>query len=126
LFKAPALKAGEKPTKKRDLGEEFWIELCGRSIPAKNTPDGVRAVVKDKPIEPAQVRSYLERAFGDDLSAARKAMEQLARSLKQDQLAERAFGLYETFRPTVARGQRGWGQKGELDLDQIRSLGRKD
>ena len=34
-------------------------------------------------------------------------------------------GLYEKFRPTVARGQRGWGQKGELDLDVIRSLGRK-
>jgi len=39
------------PPKKAGLGEEFWVELCGRNIPAKNTDEGVRAVVKDKPID---------------------------------------------------------------------------
>jgi hypothetical protein len=24
----------------RGRGEEFWIELCGRPVPAKNTEDG--------------------------------------------------------------------------------------
>lgn len=55
--------AGTKP-KKVGLGEEFWFEVCGRPLPAKNTDDGVRAVVKDKPIDPAKVQAYLERAFG--------------------------------------------------------------
>jgi hypothetical protein len=124
IFKPPKLEAG-KQAKKHGLGEELWIELCGRSIPAKKTGDGVRAVVKDRPIDPELVRSYLARAFGDDLATVEKALQQLARALKPDDLAERAFGLYEEFRPAVARGQRGWGQKGELDLNLIRSLGRR-
>jgi hypothetical protein len=124
IYKPPTGKAGEPP-KKHGLGEEFWIELCGRSVPAKNTDDGVRAVVKDKPITPDEVQRYLERAFGDQLAAVRQVLERLAGSFKPDQLAEEAFGLYETFRPTVARGTRGWGQKGQLDLDLIRSLGRR-
>lgn len=125
IFEPPKLEAG-KPPKKRGLGEKYWVELCGRSVPARNMEDGVRAVVGDKPIDPEQVRSYLARAFGENLSAVRDAMLQLARSLKPDQLAEQAFGLYEAFRPAVARGTRGWGQKGELDLDFIRSLVRKE
>ena len=124
IFKPAKLEGGERP-KKRGLGVEFWIDLCGRSIPAKNTEDGVRAVVKDKPIDPGQVQGYLTRAFGDDLATTKKAMEQLAKSIKPEELAGKAFGLYEKFRPTVARGQRGWGQKGELDLKQIRSLARR-
>ena len=84
----------------------------------------MRAVVRDKPIDPEQVRSYLERAFGQDLPAVRTAMDRLARSFKPDRLAERAFGLYERFRPTVEAGKRGWGQKGTLDLKLIRSLGK--
>ena len=45
--------------KKVGLGEDFWVEICGRGIPAKNTDQGVRAVVKDKPIEPAKEQRYL-------------------------------------------------------------------
>lgn len=41
IFKPPKLEPGKKP-KMHGLGEEFWIELCGRSIPAKNTDGGVR------------------------------------------------------------------------------------
>jgi hypothetical protein len=31
----------------------------------------------------------------------------------------RAFSLYERFRPVIPEGVRGWGAKGELDLDLI-------
>jgi hypothetical protein len=124
IFKPPALEGG-KPPKKHGLGEEFWVELCGRSIPAKNTASGMRAVVRDQPVDPAKVRDYLGRAFGDDLDTVRRAMQQLARSYEPADLADRAFGLYEEFRPRIASGTRGWGQKGALDLTMIRSLSRK-
>jgi hypothetical protein len=107
------------------LGEEFWIEICGRPLPAKKTEDGIRAVVKDKPVDPDSVRRYLESKFGDALGAVRSAMKELAASLKADELNEAAFPLYEQFRPEIASGTRGWGQKGVLDLDLIRSLARK-
>src|SRR5579859_1844794 len=37
----------EKPKEAREKkkrGEEFWMEVCGRPVPAKNTKDGIRAV----------------------------------------------------------------------------------
>jgi hypothetical protein len=110
------------PPKKSGLGEEFWIDLCGRAIPAKQTVGGVRAVVKDDPIEPDAVQAYLERSFGDELASVRAAMERLARSFQTDVLTRDAFSLYESFRPAVARGQAGWGQKGTLDLEKILGL----
>ena len=49
-------------------------------------------------------------------------MDLLAHSIPVEELSERAFELYETFRPSVPRGVRGWGVAGELDLALIRSL----
>ena len=113
--------AGGKP-KKVGLGEDFWIQVCGRGVPAKNTPDGVRAVVKDKPIDPASTQKYLDSKFGDKLADARAAMEALAAAYEPEDLEDDAFALYEEFRPEIERGKRGWGQKGKLDLDLIRKL----
>lgn len=117
--KAP--EKGGKP-KKVGLGEDFWVEICGRSVPCKDTEEGVRAVVKDKPIDPASARRYLEGKFGDDLPAVRGAMEALATTFSPERLKEVAYTLYERFRPQIERGKRGWGQKGDLDLDLIESL----
>jgi len=111
-----------RPPTKVGLGEEFWVELCGRSVPAKNTNDGVRAVVRDKPIDPTSVRRYLEQKFGDDLQAARDAMANLAAAFAPNDLQEKARNLYEKFRPEIPRGKKGWGAKGQLDLTLIRSL----
>ena len=118
-----ALGPDGKPPKKVGLGEEFWVEICGRGVPAKNTEGGVRAVVKDKPIDPDGVRRYLSQKFGDDLDAVREAMEQLAGAFEPDDLAGTAYSLYEKFRPRIPPGRKGWGAKGKLDLDLIRSLG---
>jgi hypothetical protein len=119
---SPGRTAGGEPAPTRGLGEEFWIELCGREVPAKNTEEGVRAVVKDKPIDPASVRKYLDGKFGDDLAAVREAMAELAQAYDTEDLAEVAFSLYEEFRPQISGGRRGWGQKGDLDLGLIRSM----
>lgn len=124
IYGPPKGRGGEEP-RKVGLGEEFWIELCARPIPAKNTAEGVRAVVKDRPVDPASVRKYLEGKFGDALEAVREAMRDLAGAFEPEELHGLAFGLYERFRPEIAGGRRGWGQKGVLNLDLVRSLAKK-
>ena len=114
---------GGGPPKRTGLGEDFWVHLCDRGVPCQQTDDGIRAVIKDKPIDPAGVERYLDGKFGDDLDRVHAAMTDLARSLAPDDLADEAYGLYERFRPAIPAGRRGWGAKGTLDLDFIRSLG---
>jgi hypothetical protein len=122
IFGPPkAVERGGQP-KKHGLGEEFWVEICDRPLPAKNTPDGVRAVIKDQPIDPEGVERYLESKFGGDYAAVRAAMHDLAWAFESEELSDVAYSLYERFRPEIASGTRGWGQKGDLDLDLIRSL----
>jgi hypothetical protein len=120
IFK-PGKDKGKKP-RGQSRGEEFWVELCGRGIPAIDTAEGVRAVVKDKPVDPVAVGIYLDKKFGEDLEDVRDAMKELAASMKRENLADQAFRLYEQFRPDIPAGKRGWGAVGDLDLDYIRSL----
>ncbi len=117
---------GEGPPKRVGLGEDFWIDLCDRGVPCQQTDDGIRAVIKDKPIDPEAVERYLEGKFGDDLERVSGAMEELAAALDPENLAAEAYDLYQRFRPQIPAGVRGWGAKGELDLDLIRSLGQDE
>jgi hypothetical protein len=111
-----------KRARARERGEEFFVEVCGRAVPAMNTEDGVRAVTKGRPIEPGGVERYLESKFGDALELARGAMRNLAKAFRPEQLRENAFSLYEKFRPAIPEGVAGWGAKGKLDIGRIRSL----
>jgi hypothetical protein len=120
LYKPPPSVEGVPPKKRR--GESFWVELLGRSVPAVATEGGIRAVEGDRPIEPARVERYLRGKFGDAFQSVRGAMEELARSFEPDELAPEAFSLYTRFRPEIPTGMRGWGAKGDLDLDRIREL----
>ena len=122
IYKAPGPGPGGKPKAKSGLGEDRWVELCGRPIPVKNTPAGERAVVLDKPIDPESVTRYLEGKFGEALPEVRKAMTTLAKAYAPRNLEPIAFDLYQAFRPQVARGEKGWGQAGELDLEKIVAL----
>lgn len=122
IYGPPKAAEHRGPPKKVGLGEEFWVEICGRGVPAKNTEDGIRAVVKDKPIAPEKVQQYLESKFAESLPAVRKAMETLASAYGPEGIGEAAYGLYEQFRPKIAPGKRGWGQKGQLSLALIRAL----
>jgi len=49
-------------------------------------------------------------------------MEKLAKAYSAKELERKAYDLYEKFRPEIPEGTKGWGAKGELDLDTIRSL----
>ncbi len=118
----PAERLDTAPPKKKRHGESFWIGLLGRPIPAVATARGIRAVERDRPIDPAGVERYLQGKFGEALQSVRRAMEELARSFEPEELALKAFSLYEQFRPDIPSGVRGWGAKGDLDLDRIREL----
>jgi hypothetical protein len=111
-----------KQARARKRGEEFLIEICGRSVAAVNTPDGVRAVTNNKPIDAKSVERYLESKFGESLETARAAMRDLTKAFRPEQLSKNAFSLYERFRPAIPEGVTGWGAKGTLDVDRIRSL----
>jgi hypothetical protein len=111
-----------KKARAKKRGEEFFVELAGRQVPAASTDDGIRAVIKDKPIAPQGVERYLESKFGESLGPVREAMRHLAKSFRPEELSQNAFHLYEQFRPAIPEGLTGWGAKGRLDLERIRSL----
>jgi len=114
-------KKHEVPRERRE-GRADSVELFGREIPVTRTPDGIRALNKGAPVSARSAQAYLESKFGEHLAAVRAAMEELARSMKPDVLAARSFALYAQFRPQIPEGVKGWGAKGELDPDLIRSL----
>ena len=89
-------------------------------MPVEQTPEGIRAISKGKPGNPAQVAKYLASKFGPDLDAARAAMEELAARIEPVELQRRGFRLYERFRPDVPAGESGWGAQGELVLAKVR------
>jgi hypothetical protein len=62
-------------------GERLEVQLMGRTIPVVRTPEGLRALDKDKPTQPGSVERYLAGKFGADLEAVRGAMQALAGSL---------------------------------------------
>jgi hypothetical protein len=121
IYKPVEHPEGASP-KKTGLGEEFWVELLGRRIPAKTTEEGVRAVVKDRPVSSSGVERYLEEKFGPSLKDVSKAMIALADAFEPAELAGAAYALYERFRPEIPSGVRGWGAKGKLDLGRVLSL----
>ncbi len=114
----PTKKAGEPAAKPRPEA----VALMGRHIPVRHTRDGMRALLKDAPIDPASVEKYVAQKFGDDLAAVTAALTALAKSRKPAELADSAYALYESFRPEIPAGTRGWGAKGVLDLAAVRAL----
>jgi len=89
------------------------------------TPDGLRALAKEKPIDPASVERYLASKFGISLEPVRRAMANLAAAMPAHELAAQAYALYEKFRPNIPAGVGGWGAAGVLDLDAIERLAKK-
>jgi hypothetical protein len=123
IFKPHEEKAGK--ARQMEHGEEFFVELCGRPVPARNIGDGIRAVKGAQIIEPESAERYLEDKFGEDLQEVRSAVQRLAKSYSPQELAGHAYSLYERFRQAIPGGVKGWGAKGELDLGLIGRLAEK-
>lgn len=117
-------KSKAKESKKERSVKLQMVTLLGRAVPAVRTAQGLRAATAGQPIDPESVQTYLEQKFGAHLDEARSAMEKLAEAYTPAQLEAQAFSLYEKFRPEIPEGKKGWGAKGELDLDIIRGLGK--
>jgi len=111
----------QKRTKAR---EKFEVELLNRAVPVLMTPEGIRAESKGKPANAKAVEKYLGAKFGEALKPARDAMVRLAKAFPPEELANKAYRLYERFRPDIPQGVGGWGAKGVLDLGVIEGLRR--
>lgn len=98
------------------------IPLLGRAVPVQETPDGLRATIKDRPENPAAIEKYLAQKFGPALPDVEVAMRRLAKAYPPKRLASVGYGLYEQFRPEIPEGVKGWGAKGRLDLAKILAL----
>ena len=51
-------------------GEQLHVGLLGRAVPVEQTPEGLRAVSKGKPGNPARIENYLAGKFGAELGTA--------------------------------------------------------
>ena len=121
LFQPTPTEVKEQRRKMRKK-ETVTIDLLPRAVQARYTDEGLRALSGESPIRPESVQKYLESKFGDALEEISRAMLELAKSLPPPQLPEKAYSLYEKFRPEIPPGKRGWGAFGKLDLNLIRKI----
>ncbi|KAI6823209.1 hypothetical protein KC340_g11873 [Hortaea werneckii] len=95
------------------------IEVMGFHLRLK---DG-KALVGDKP-KPGN-ESALSKKFGQEqYEMAKGAFQDALGSWKgrESELDREAFKMYEEFRPTVPPGQKGWGRKGQLNLENVKGV----
>jgi hypothetical protein len=121
IFRPSKEKVAEK-RKGLTAGTTIQVDLLNRAVPAMRCKEGLRAVSKGRPISPAGVEKYLEGKFGCALDETRRAMADLAKAYSPGALSACAYQLYESFRPEVAAGTKGWGAKGRLSLTKIGRL----
>ncbi len=122
----PTPEAERERRSKARHGEAVDVDLLHRAVPAMQTPEGLRALNRERAISPDSAERYLHGKFGGNFDNARRAMTELARSLPPEVLADRAYALYERFRPEVPPGVGGWGAAGTLDLGVVERLARHE
>ncbi len=120
----PEAESGKKASEQKG-GEVFMVEVVGRPVPAVHAERGVRASVKGEEVDPKGAERYLEQKFGAALPDVRAALEDLAQAYSPQELEQRAYALYEQFRPEIPEGTRGWGAAGDLNLDRIHEMAKK-
>jgi hypothetical protein len=110
---------------RRDVDADHVMVFAKMKIPTTTIDGGKRFAVRakqGKTIQPDTVRHYLKNKFGDNLATAHDAMMDLAKSMEEDDVRNRAYELYEQFRPEW----HGWGKQGTLDLDELHEMASKE
>ena len=118
----PTPEAVKKQRQSLADGARVSVDLLQRAVPVVRTPEGIRALAKERPVDPGSVERYLKSKFGDALPDVTAAMQKLAAAFAPPELAARGFALYAKFRPEIPEGEAGWGAKGNLDLATIEGL----
>ena len=91
----------------------FPMQVKGNAIISKGTPKLAN-------------ENSIKGKFGSDekYEATRAAFQEALNSWKgsEQELENKAFHMYERFRPNVSGGQQGWGRKGRLDLNVVHKI----
>ena len=116
----PSEAENRRRERQRKAGNEQLedIEVMGFHLRLK---DG-KALVGDKP-KPGN-EGALSKKFGrEQYEKAKGGFQDALGSWKgrESELNGEAFRMYEEFRPTVPPGQKGWGRRGQLNLENVRS-----
>lgn len=87
------------------------------------TKDGLVYMGSDPKPKPG-TEETLKRRFGERYADVRGCFDTALKSWTGDEeeLTKAAFGMYERFRPTVKVGKKGWGKRGELNLDTVKDV----
>ena len=79
------------------------------------------ALVGDKPKkanEQTLIKKFGEAAYKQVKDTFQESLQSW--SGQEEELNAQAFHHYEAFRPTVPKGQKGWGRKGVLNLQTVK------
>jgi len=112
----------EKVKQLREGMDAKSIPFMGRTLSCVMTEDGIRTLVRDKPVDPSSVERYLAGKFGEHLVSVKEQLTTLAETFGQDELLRQAMGIYMKLRPSVPKGREGWGKQGLLDRAAIERM----
>jgi ABC-type glutathione transport system ATPase component len=104
--------------KRKDLKH---IEVMNFKLKLK---DGLALVGSEGDGKPGAEEALKKRFGAEQYDMAREAFEKALMSWQGEEieLNKQAFGFYEKFRPDIQGGQKGWGRRGEVDLEEIKGL----
>jgi hypothetical protein len=91
----PSPKKIDEHLEKAEAGAALKVALLHRAVPLVRTPEGLRALSRDRPISSANVDRCLRGKFGEDFDPALHAMEKLARSLAPREQLGVHYHVYE-------------------------------
>jgi len=112
IFTPSSAEARAKLRSERDAIGATSVEMMDRVIPCVKTQDGLRALSKAAPIDPASVRKYLSGRFKESLPDVERKLVALAETFTRDELDDAAMDVYMRLRPNVPKGRDGWGKNG--------------
>jgi len=122
IFTPSSDEARDKVRKDREEIGAGTVEMMDRIIPCVKTEDGIRALSKAMPIDPASVSKYLAGKFKEALPEVEKKLVALAETFTPEELNAEAMGVYMRLRPNVPKGIEGWGRAGLLDTSDIDAM----